>query len=848
MDRNADKSEESSHRAVRVAGPKQEGESPMVPSRNEQSELLDRDEVDGISTVALAAEPTIPDSAEVPPSAGAVDQALDFIARTRPRSSSALPFLRRRGLLQTWRHAWMMALCLGLGVGALVARGVWQIQPAPRTVYQASSLLRVDWSHPHLANLVGDRAKVDGGERVQAMSDLIRARSVVQAALTNTAAADLAAVRDNPDEAFRRLEQGLRVESNNSQVLRLTLTGEDADDLPTLVNGVKKAFLKTYVEDDRRAKRSRLAEMDKSYKEVQKELIKSRKELQSATVSKVDGDLLDGGRLEEFQKQLSRAEVELVAARVRLTSLQENPPKESEKADVEITDAQIEKLASKDRKLRDLQAQADKLLASIRNLEHLSSMPAKLPEYKDAIADHQVLLQAIARRKRSLRPELERIIRDSVEEKLPVESPLEVARREVALYDAQVRELGKSVHEQVNARSVISEGRQRLAVRRAELVEQKNQEVERLQKTSDTTFAEAEAIRKELNGAVAAVALEDAEFAERLPLDETKGMRIASYAGLAAFCMVVFGVSYREHLQGRIHHPDDVVHELSLTLLASTPALTERLDLFGAVIEESQQSSSFMDRCRAVDGLCPLVLHEAHEGEARVVMVTSAMGDEGESELASLLAYRLARAGKRTLLIDADIANPKIHDVLGETGEPGLSDVLRRMASWTDVIRPAQVSDLWLVMAGRADGLAAEAMARDDMGPLLDQVRPEYDVIVIDASAILTMAHGLQIGRHVDTSILTVRHEVSRTVSVFAAQQRLHMLGVPVLGAVYVAGSSRNWLSSVNPLQGVASIFGAVGHAGGSAWKRFGNLQSPVPSYQAQGTPAFKENQLRKAA
>jgi polysaccharide biosynthesis transport protein len=847
MDRSADKSEESSHRAVRAAGPKQEGESPMVTSRNEQSELLDRDEVEGISSIALAMEPAVVDGDEVPPAA-AVDQALATLAHNRSRAASAPPSLRRRGLMQTWRHAWMMALCLGLGVGALVARGVWQLQPAPRPVYQATSLLRVDWSHPQLANLVGDRAKIDGGERVQAMSDLIRSRSVIQAALSSTAAADLTAVRDNPDEAFRRLEQGLRVESNNSQVLRLTLTGEDADDLPAMVNGVKKAFLKTYVEDDRRAKRSRLAEMDKSYKEILKELVKSRKELQ-ATGARAESDLLDGGRLEEFQKELSRAEIELVAARVKLASLQENPPKEAEKADIEITDAQIEKLANKDRKLRDLQAQADKLLAYIRNLERISSKPATLPEYKDAVADHQSLLQAIARRKRSLRPELEKLIRESTEEKLPVENPLEVAKREVALYEAQVKELSKRVHEQVSARSVINEGRQKLALRRAELAEQKTQEVERLQKTADTTFAEAEAIRKELNGPVAAVALEDAELAERLPLDETKGMRIAGYAGLAAFCLVVLGVSYREHLQGRIHHPDDVVHELSLTLLASTPALADRLDLFGAVLEESQPSSAFMGRCRAVDGICPLVLHEAIDGQARVVMVTSAMGEEGESELASLLAYRLARSGKRTLLIDADLASPKIQDVIGESGEPGLSDVLRRMASWTDVIRPAQVSDLWLVMAGRADGLAAEAMARDDMGPLLDQLRPEYDAIVIDASPILTMAHGLQVGRHVDTSILAVRHEVSRTVSVFAAQQRLHMLGVPVLGAVYVAGSSRNWLSGVNPLRGVASIFGAVGHVGGSAWKRFGNLQSPVPQYQGtQGTPSFRESQTRKAA
>jgi Mrp family chromosome partitioning ATPase len=393
---------------------------------------------------------------------------------------------------------------------------------------------------------------------------------------------------------------------------------------------------------------------------------------------------------------------------------------------------------------------------------------------------------------------------------------------------------------------VIEEGRRKLAARRAETMEQKTQEVERLQKIARVTFAEAEAIRAELNGPVAAVALEDAEVAERLPVDESKGMKVASFAGIAAFCLVVGGIGYREHLQSRIHHPDDVVHELSLTLLASTPGLPERLDLFNAVLEEGQPSSAFMERCWAVDGICPLVMHDASPGQARMVMVTSATGNEGESELASLLAYRLARSGKRTLLIDADIVTPRAHEVIGEPGEPGLSDVLRDQATWTDVIRPAQVSDLWLVLAGRADNLARDAMARDEVGELLDQLRPEYDIIVIDASAILTTAHGLQVGKHVDTTILTVRCEVSRSMFVFAAQQKLHMLGAPVLGAVFVGGASRNVFGGLTPIvKGTASMLGALGLALSTAWKRFSNLQPPVPTYQA---PAFGDSQVRKAA
>ena len=96
----------------------------------------------------------------------------------------------------------------------------------------------------------------------------------------------------------------------------------------------------------------------------------------------------------------------------------------------------LKNMLNKDHKLRDLQTQADELFASIRKLEHLSSKPDKLPEYKDAIADHQKC-PGNAKRKRSLRPQVERILRDSVEEKPPVENPLDIAKREVALCDAQ---------------------------------------------------------------------------------------------------------------------------------------------------------------------------------------------------------------------------------------------------------------------------------------------------------------------------------------------------------------------------------------------------------------------------
>ena len=389
-----------------------------------------------------------------------------------------------------------------------------------------------------------------------------------------------------------------------------------------IVNAIRASFIKSYVEDDRKAKRSRLAELDKSYKETQKELGKVRKEL-AAAGRPMETDSLDAGRLEEFQKQKARAEVELVAARSRLANLQANPPQEkTTKLDEEQLDALVDKFANRDRKILELAGQSDRAHALYpRDRAHLFETLQAARVQRRHNRTSRPFSSPSSAASAACVPELEKLIRERTEEKAPAEDPVDNARREVLLYESQLKELSKRVQDQVAAKNVLQESRRNLAStgrnRRA-----KTQDVERLERVSQITFSEAEAIRKELNGAVAAVAVDEADHVELLPVDESRGMKMAGLAGLAVFCVVVGGVSYREHLQHRIHHSDDVVHELSLPLLANTPALSERLDLFNAVLEESQTNSPFAERCRAIDGICPFVMHEAEAGQARIIMVT----------------------------------------------------------------------------------------------------------------------------------------------------------------------------------------------------------------------------------
>lgn len=750
------------------------------------------------------------------------------------------PVLRRRGILQTLRHAWLPALCLGLGVGALTSRAVWQLQHRPKPVYRAQAALKVDWTHPWLTGLLPEGSKASADDRILALADVVRSRSVLQEVLRTSASAG-----HNPDAIGRRLEQGLRVESNGSQVVRLSLDGTDAEQLPGLVNAVQSAFVQIFVDQERQTQRSRMLDLEKQYKEVQKELVRNRRDLHMAD-NKIDEDKTLQPQLEEYQKQLARAEVDLVSARSRLAGLKDtatkNAPTAAEEEEVAKT---VEKFLDKDQKLRAMKEEADQILARIRGLERVSPQPRRLVEYTDAIDAHQSILRAIERRRRAIRPAVERKVRDIFEDNRE-ETPLEKARNEVALYEAEVKDLKQRVKDKSKAVAVLGEGRRMLAARRSETIAEKTQEIEKLDKQSRSLLERSDRIRAELNRPLPALKLDAATTAELIADPGAGNLRRAAIAGFVALGLAGLVVSYREHRQARMHSADNVLEELSLPLLASVPALAGNLDLFSAPLDESQTGSEFQDRCAAVDAICPVVLQAGQEGQARVVLVTSAVGAEGESELASHLAYRLARCGKRTLLIDGDILQPSLHRVLGETGEPGLSEVLRNQAAWSDVIRPTQLNDLWFVPAGRTDYLTADALTRDDIEPLIAQLRPEYDVILLDACAVLKSTYGVQIARHADGVVVSVRREQSRAIEVFAAHQRLHMLNIPVLGAVFVGQTS---LGVAARIQNFGAAFKSTALGGASlvtgVWKWLTRLEAPIPT-QSQA-PAQVSRERRAA-
>jgi capsular exopolysaccharide synthesis family protein len=191
----------------------------------------------------------------------------------------------------------------------------------------------------------------------------------------------------------------------------------------------------------------------------------------------------------------------------------------------------------------------------------------------------------------------------------------------------------------------------------------------------------------------------------------------------------------------------------------------------------------------SVDAIRTLVLHTARADDLRVLLVTSAVAGEGKTSLASQLAASLARAWRKTLLIDGDLRNPAAHKLFELPSEPGFSEVLRGEVEAADAIKPTPLSRLWLMPAGNWDSHAVQALAQESVRSLFEQLKGQYDFIVVDSSPVLPVADTLLLGQHVDAALLSILRDVSRTPAVYAAQKRLNALGIRTLGAVVIGAN-----------------------------------------------------------
>src|SRR5690606_31678373 len=101
-----------------------------------------------------------------------------------------------------------------------------------------------------------------------------------------------------------------------------------------------------------------------------------------------------------------------------------------------------------------------------------------------------------------------------------------------------------------------------------------------------------------------------------------------------------------------------------------------------------------------------------------------------------------------------------------------------------DVIRPTHAEGLWLLTAGYCDSDAVRALATDQIQPIFDKLRADYDFVIIDGAPVLGLPDSLMMGQYCDAAILSVLRDHSSVPKIYQAAELLKSVGIRLIGSV----------------------------------------------------------------
>ncbi|MDS4058815.1 MAG: polysaccharide biosynthesis tyrosine autokinase [Candidatus Contendobacter sp.] len=239
-----------------------------------------------------------------------------------------------------------------------------------------------------------------------------------------------------------------------------------------------------------------------------------------------------------------------------------------------------------------------------------------------------------------------------------------------------------------------------------------------------------------------------------------------------------------EHLDDTFRRPEELEKLLGLPVLGvipkSPPTRGETRSI--ALVGHDDPRSVFAEAYRSVR---TALQFSTASGVPRLLTVTSAMSGEGKTTTALSLAIQFAQAGKRTLLIEADLRKPSLHRALNLDNQVGLTNYLAGGgAQPVDIAKPTHIPNLFAVPSGPLPPNPAELLSSARMVELLSLAAGKFDQVILDSPPLLGLADALIIGHLCEGTLLTVEMGVTPRGYAQGALKRLRGGRVHVLGAI----------------------------------------------------------------
>src|SRR5271157_2496255 len=717
---------------------------------------------------------------------GMVPSAYPVIVNPRPTSSPS-----PMGLLRALKRRLVLALGLAILVSGVCSTAAWVLLPPPK--YQAQAQVLVRTSTPQIMfKTIDAEAEREESQRYQ-RSQLVQLKSrfVINTALEQRGINELKMIREQARPADWLAENLLAQFLPGTEVLQVSLDGKDPEELARLVNAVTNTYIEEVANGDLK-RRVQRRELLKKLRDTKFAELKNRRDALRTLAQRAGSD--DRQTLvlkQQYAIELGTAvrkdlrEIQSQKRKLEAMIRVQRPEALHETAAPIVSNDDVARLIEQDPEVSDLKAKlataSERLASEAAYTGRVARNSGMNPALKTLRDEVELINKQLERKRRAIRPSVIQQLQNpqgdgqsvkggSLEQQLAVATELEASLQEELKNCSQV--------DQVLTDNTLD-------------LQDNKEELKQIEDAATKIASEVEKLDVELQAPPRISLIEDA--IPPTTRNSKKWYQMFGGISLGSFLGTLFAIAFLELQTRKVDSADEVVGYLGLAVVGSLPMLPARARRNGVMARHEKDRYWYSLLLESIDATRTMLIHAAHSGSHRVVMIASALPGEGKTSLASHLATSLARSGQKTLLIDADLRCPSIYRLFDLTPTPGLSELLRGEVAFDDVIVSTAVEELKVLTAGKCDPRTLRILSQGGLGGLFARLKEQYDFVIVDSSPILPVADALIIAQQVDAVLFSILADVSRKTKILAAYQRIAALGVKVLGAVVTGAHSADY-------------------------------------------------------
>ncbi|KAF2332516.1 GumC family protein [Flavobacterium daemonense] len=244
----------------------------------------------------------------------------------------------------------------------------------------------------------------------------------------------------------------------------------------------------------------------------------------------------------------------------------------------------------------------------------------------------------------------------------------------------------------------------------------------------------------------------DVAKADKNPISPKK--RIIYLAGLLIGLLVPFGVIYGNNLlDTKIKSKLDLEGKTQIPFIGDVPTSDDITELI-----KSESRSSSAEAIRIVRTNLEFMLAKVPDGIAKTIFVTSTFPSEGKTFISVNLAATFALSGKKVLLVGADIRNPKFGEYINVPNS-GLTNYLSSSDKEIDdyIIKHEGYRNFFILPSGIIPPNPAELLMSNKVDQLFEELKKEYDYIIVDTAPVSLVTDTLLIAKNADTFVYVMR-------------------------------------------------------------------------------------------